>query len=219
VSPTGQISGLNANDKIDLAGLRWVQGSMTAKFSGNTSGGILTVSNGAQSEAINLAGNYMQSSWHLSADKTGGTYVVDPPAVASNNALGEPVNGTVNSGELFELKPGTPGNVQFAAGTGTLQLDDAQHFAGLISGLSGQDVLDLADIGFSPNMSLGYAANTNNSGGNLTVNDGTHMASLALLGNYMASSFVASSDGHGGTFIELSQIASYQQSVLTHPHA
>jgi hypothetical protein len=221
VSPTGQISGLNATDKIDLAGLRWVQGSMTARFSGGTSGGILTVSNGAQSVAINLAGNYMQSSWHLSADKTGGTFVVDPPAVASNTAPGETANndGAVNSGELLELKTGTPENVQFAAGTGTLQLDDAQHFGGLISGFSGQDVLDLADIAFSPNMSLGYAANTNNSGGNLTVNDGTHVASLALLGNYMASSFVASSDGHGGTFIEPSQIASYQQSVLTHPHA
>jgi hypothetical protein len=220
VSPTGQISGLNANDKIDLAGLRWVQGSMTAKFSGNTSGGILTVSNGAQSEAINLAGNYMQSSWQLSADKTGGTFVVDPPAVASNTAPGDTANndGTVSSGELLEPKPGTPENVQFAAGTGTLELDDSKHFAGLISGFSGQDVLDLADIAFSPKMTLGYAANTNNSVGNLTVNDGTHVASLALLGNYMASSFMASSDGHGGTFIEPSQIASYQQSVLTHPH-
>jgi hypothetical protein len=220
VSPTGQISGLNATDKIDLAGLRWVQGSMTAKFSGGSSGGILTVSNGTQHEAINLAGNYMQSSWHLSADKTGGTIVVDPPAVASNTAPGDTTNnGTVRSGELLELKPGTPENVQFAAGTGTLQLDDSQHFAGLISGFGGQDVIDLADIAFSPNMSLGYAANTNNSAGNLTVNDGTRVASLALLGNYMASSFVASSDGHGGTFIEASQIASYQQSILTHPHA
>jgi hypothetical protein len=220
VSPTGQISGLNANDKIDLAGLRWVQGSMTARFSGNTSGGILTVSDGAQSVAINLAGNYLQSSWNLSADKTGGTFVVDPPAVASHTAPGDIAsNGTVISGELLELKPGEVENVQFAADTGTLKLGDAQHFAGLISGFSGQDVLDLADIAFSPNMSLGYAANTNNSGGNLTVNDGTHVASLALLGNYMASSFVASSDGHGGTFIEPSQIASSQQFVLTHPHA
>jgi hypothetical protein len=193
---------------------------MTTRFSGSTSGGILTVSNGAQSEAINLVGNYMQSSWNLSADKTGGTFVVDPPAVASNTAPGDTANnGTVSSDELLELKTGTPENVRFTAGTGTLQLDDAQHFAGLISGFSGQDVLDLADVAFSPNMSLGYAANTNNSGGNLSVNDATHVASLALLGNYMASSFVASSDGHGGTFIEPSQIPSYQQSVLTYPHA
>jgi hypothetical protein len=43
------------------------------------------VSNGAQSEAINLAGNYMQSSWHLSADKTGGTFVVDPLNIVVSN--------------------------------------------------------------------------------------------------------------------------------------
>ena len=37
--------------------------------------------------------------------------------------------------------------------------------------------------------------------GILSVSDGTHTANIALLGNYMASSFVASSDGHGGTSV------------------
>ena len=40
-----------------------------------------------------------------------------------------------------------------------------------------------------------------NTGGTLTVSDGTHTASLALIGNYTASSFAISSDGHGGTLI------------------
>jgi hypothetical protein len=35
--------------------------------------------------------------------------------------------------------------------------------------------------------------------GTLTVTDGSHTANIALLGNYLASTFVASSDGHGGT--------------------
>jgi hypothetical protein len=35
----------------------------------------------------------------------------------------------------------------------------------------------------------------------LSITDGTHSANIALLGNYMASAFVASSDGHGGTYI------------------
>ena len=35
----------------------------------------------------------------------------------------------------------------------------------------------------------------------LTVTDGTHTANIALLGNYLASTFVASSDGHGGTLV------------------
>ena len=86
-----------------------------------------------------------------------------------------------------------------------LKLDDLQHFNGQISGFGGQDTLDLADIAFSSQLTLGYGANSDNSGGTLTVNDGVHVANLALLGSYMASSFVASSDGHGGTFIDQSQ--------------
>jgi hypothetical protein len=44
-----------------------------------------------------------------------------------------------------------------------------------------------------------YSGDT--SGGTLSVTDGTHTANIALLGNYLASAFVASSDGHGGTNI------------------
>ena len=33
------------------------------------------------------------------------------------------------------------------------------------------------------------------------MTDGTHTANIALLGNYLASTFVPSSDGHGGTSI------------------
>ena len=38
-------------------------------------------------------------------------------------------------------------------------------------------------------------------GGTLHVTDGTYTANVALLGNYMASTFVASSDGHGGAVV------------------
>jgi myo-inositol-hexaphosphate 3-phosphohydrolase len=45
----------------------------------------------------------------------------------------------------------------------------------------------------------GYSGNS--SGGTLSVTDGSHTVNIALLGNYLASTFVASSDGHGGTSI------------------
>jgi hypothetical protein len=45
---------------------------------------------------------------------------------------------------------------------------------------------------------------------------GTHIAKLALLGNYMAASFVTAADGHGGTLItEASQTANQ---LLATPH-
>ena len=38
-------------------------------------------------------------------------------------------------------------------------------------------------------------------GGTLTVTDGTHTANIALLGNYLSSSWTLSSDGNGGTVV------------------
>ena len=43
----------------------------------------------------------------------------------------------------------------------------------------------------------GTAANGNNTGATATANDGSHAASAALLGQFMASSFVSAGDGHG----------------------
>jgi hypothetical protein len=38
----------------------------------------------------------------------------------------------------------------------------------------------------------------------LTVSDGTHTAHITLVGNFLASTFVAASDGHGGVSITAS---------------
>jgi hypothetical protein len=63
----------------------------------------------------------------------------------------------------------------------------------------GQDCLELADINFATIQSPSFSGTR--TGGMLTVTDGTHTANIALLGNYMATSFVVSSDGQGGTFV------------------
>ena len=70
-----------------------------------------------------------------------------------------------------------------------------------MAGFDSNDVLDLADLAFGSNTTLGYAANGNNTGGTLTASDGTHTANIALLGQYAAASFVMSADGFGGTLI------------------
>jgi hypothetical protein len=56
-------------------------------------------------------------------------------------------------------------------------------------------------IPFGVHTTLGYSENSSNTGGTLRVTDGSHIAKLALLGNYMATSFVTAADGHGGTLI------------------
>jgi hypothetical protein len=50
------------------------------------------------------------------------------------------------------------------------------------------------------------------------VTDGSHSANIALLGDYLASNFVATSDGHGGTLISEAAMASTQTQLMTQPH-
>jgi hypothetical protein len=65
--------------------------------------------------------------------------------------------------------------------------------------MASQDTIDFADIDPANVQAPTYSGDA--SGGKFTVADGTHTANIALLGNYLASTFVASSDGHGGTYV------------------
>ena len=79
---SGQISGLAGADALDLADITY-GAATTATFLGNTTGGILTVTDGTRTAEIALQGDYLSSGWTLSSDGYGGTTVVDP--VSANN--------------------------------------------------------------------------------------------------------------------------------------
>ena len=86
------------------------------------------------------------------------------------------------------------------AANAALILDASVNFGGTIAGFALGDFLDLRDISFNPGTTTrNYVGNT--SSGTLTVSDGTHTASIALLGQYMAAQFNLASDGHGGTVV------------------
>ena len=106
---------------------------------------------------------------------------------------------TVAQGATVELAAAYAGAVNFAGTAGTLQLDNSAGFTGTVAGMSGQDTLDLRDINFASVRQPIFSGTT--SGGTLSLTDGALNATIALLGNYMASTFVASSDGYGGTSV------------------
>jgi hypothetical protein len=125
---------------------------------------------------------------------------------------------TINGGTEVELFGASSASVSFApGGVGTIELDASSQFTGKLSGFAGQDVIDLFDIGFGANTTLGYSADKGNTGGTLSVGDGAHIADIALLGQYMASQFAVSSDGHGGTLVTDPPPA--QQQFMAQPHA
>ena len=98
-------------------------------------------------------------------------------------------------------------------------LTPAAAIPGTVAGLSDQNRIDLADVGFAANATLGYAANGGNTGGTLTANDGIHPTNIALplLGQYIAASFAAAGDGRGGSMTTDPVMVAETQ--LTHPHA
>jgi hypothetical protein len=119
----------------------------------------------------------------------------------------------VSSGANVEITSAYGGQVTFTDAIGILKLDHASTFSGTVAGMSGQDTLDLADINFATVQQPALSGST--SGGMLNVTDGTHTANIALLGNYMASTFVTSSDGHGGTYVVDPSVAG--QTTLAQP--
>jgi hypothetical protein len=125
-----------------------------------------------------------------------------------------PQEQTVQAGETLEVASPFSGSVTFAGATGTLKLDDSASFTGTVAGISGADALDLADIDPLKAQQPSFAGNS--AGGTLTVTDGTHTANIALLGNYMASTFAPSSDGHGGTNL-VDHASTDQTSLVAQP--
>ena len=106
---------------------------------------------------------------------------------------------TIANGAAVEIDGPSARSVAFAGTTGTLKLEDPQAFAGLISGLSGADAIDLSGFAYGANVTATYLGNA--TGGTLTVTEGTKTARVALSGNYLSSSWTLSSDGKGGTVV------------------
>jgi autotransporter passenger strand-loop-strand repeat protein len=128
---------------------------------------------------------------------------------------GGAVDGITLAGGEVEIKSGgTAGSstIVFSDG-GLLKLDDAAAFSGTISGFtSGNDSIDLANINFSgatlsysgaapTEVTFGDLASWTSLSGTLTIGDGSHTASLAMLGDYTSGNFHLSDDGHGGTLV------------------
>jgi hypothetical protein len=172
------------------------------------------------------SGNYIGSTGHLSGTSIAlepfetsfhqdlnGDGVIDTPTTVIE-AAGSIVltlshmtqAATIDAGATLELTGADSGSITFSGSTGTLVLDHSSSFTGKILNLTGNgnpsssDQIDLKDIAFGAGTTVSYAGNS--SGGTVTVSDAqNHTANLSLVGNYINSTFLLSSDGHGGTLV------------------
>ena len=213
---TGQISGFGTTQSIDLADINFSAGvtmSYAPKNRQNTSG-VLTIKQGNNTVSLELQGSYTLANFRLASDSNGGTLVTDPTVVTQQ--LGNKA-ATIGNNTVLEVNTRDNGNVTFTGTSGTLWLDQPSIFTGKVSGLAAQNGIDLSKMAFGAHATLGYSPNNNNTGGTLSIINGSQSASIGLLGSYMASSFVMESDNHGGTMILADAAQSASQSLLTNP--
>ena len=139
---------------------------------------------------LTIAGSLVNTGT-LAAD--GGTLVVKGAVTGAGVAM-------IGGGTL-DLVSSFNEAVTFTGATGVLDMGQSQPYAATITGFSrsGGTSLDFGDIGFVGSTEATFSGTRNS--GVLTVTDGTHTAQIKLKGNYTNSTFVASSDGHGGTVV------------------
>lgn len=138
-----------------------------------------------------------QDVWGVATDATvvSGTQNVHAGGLARNSTIDGFASVHVFAGGAIE-------NVTFGSTFGGLILDEGSSLTGSISGWQSVGSIDLAGIHFDEGTTtLAYAANSDHSGGVLTVSDGSHTIALSLLGQYTAADFAIASDGHGGTSV------------------
>ena len=195
----------------------------------DSSGGVLTVENSGHTVVyanINLAGEdpnggvpnlYTNMDFAIAGDASHNNNIfISDPLVTMQKPGNAPA--AVGDGAILEINTPDSSNVTFTGATGKLVLDQPATFTGAVSGFGAQNGIDLSQIAFGANTTLGYSENNSGTGGTLTVSDGAQSAKIALLGNYMASSFAAAGDQHGGTLVTEASQSANQQPQLSHPH-
>jgi hypothetical protein len=157
--------------------------------------GANTITNAGQILAKGAGGVTIQS-----AVANSGLLEADGGVLTVNGAVSGTGEGMIYAGTL-DYASSFSQNVVFQGTTGVLELAQSQSDAGTVFGFSktGGTSLDLRDIGFVSSTEATFSGTA--SSGVLTVTDGTHTAHITLAGDYRASTFTASSDGHGGTII------------------
>jgi hypothetical protein len=218
---TGQTEAitLTTSEPVDVSGkpaLTLNNGGQAIYVSGSGTDKLVfdyTAAAGQKTPDLTVTGIQTPSSASIT-DAAGNALSVTGAKFGLNIAVNDAI--IISGTQTAKISGASAQAITFATGaTGTLALADSQKFFGRISGFAPGDALDLEDIAFGPNTTVGYSGGS--SQGVLTVSEGAYVAKLALLGNYMASTFVESSDGHGGTLIS-DPIATAHQASLSNPH-
>jgi hypothetical protein len=168
------------------------------KFSGSS----VTLSEAEVDSGLTLQSKYRGSRHPVTTltitatDDIGGVLTTSTPQTIT---VTDPPIGATAGGDLFQDQ------------TALLNGDTVAGFA------APGDAIDFTDLKDGPGVIQSFMENGAGTAGTLKVSDGTHSASIMLLGQFMASAFVPTQDGIGlGTIITYQP---EQQHPLAAPHA
>lgn len=102
----GAVANLSGDDAVDFTNIVFAT-HQAPQFSGSTSGGTLTLSDGTHTDAIHLIGDFTQSAWIASDDGHGGTIIVDP-----KDSTTVPGAGGLEDGQQNDHSPSNIANLQ-----------------------------------------------------------------------------------------------------------
>lgn len=105
----GTISGFSTSGgtQLDLLDIAYNKKTTQASFSGGDAGGVLTVTDGSHTARITLNGDYQGATFHVAADKQGGTLVTDTIAVAPTvHAFASAMAGMTSAGHAGPVAAG-----------------------------------------------------------------------------------------------------------------
>jgi hypothetical protein len=229
---SGQIIGFTGDgtvansDSIDLKDIKFATATETYTENSAGTGGTLTVADGSNTAKINFTGNYVLANFKFSADASGGTLIRDPPITASqttslatslntgedsSTTLGSPSEDTLPESANATKVVNTPLQGLESAGTPPASTTTSTDGSSLP-----QQTVDLTDIAFGANTTLGYGPNDPGIGG-AGVNDGMHTASIALFSQYAAAGFQFANNNNGALVTNPLSLSSENEMLITIP--
>ena len=209
---SGQIFGFTGNgtlsgsDQIDLKDINFNSVQHTY------ANGVLTVTDGIDTATLKFNGSYTGANFKFASDGKGGTIVYDPPAPYAST----PGSATIETGAMPESAATLPGSVTLSGSSENQLFAQPSTFTGASSGFGANDAIDLPAIAFDAQTTLGYLPNSNSTGGIPPLTEGSHSANIALLSNYMASSFTLASNNNGSTMVATEASQAGNESLLTY---
>jgi hypothetical protein len=220
---TLQFNGSNANENMDIS----ANGSRVRLF--RDVGNITMDINGVENINVAALGGADTITVHDLHGTDANKVNIDLGAAAGGSD-GQPdtVNIDASPGDKISLTE--KNGVITVSGLGadvTIANFDPKDDHIVINGLGPADVVKTSGLGSDVQLTAnggavvqptpGAVANHNDTAAPATGGDTSHAASLALLGQSMASSFVTAGEGHGGS--PMADQSSGQQPMLAQPHA